>query len=189
MRRELFRGSGAWIPIPEGRSPMPQTALLNEIRRWFAYTRWANDHMLDACETVDPTALSRDVGASFGSLHGTLEHLYSADWVWLERFQGRNPSSWPARGTLKTVGNFREAWASLAVERARFVDALDARRLGEPFAYRNLKGEAFSYPLGDLLRHVSNHATYHRGQVMQMVRQLGGTARSTDYVLWLREGA
>ncbi|HEY3288085.1 MAG TPA: DinB family protein [Gemmatimonadaceae bacterium] len=164
---------------------MPDAALLHEIRRWYAYADWANAHMLDACDTLDPAALTREMGTSFGSVLGTLQHLYGADWVWSERFLGRSPTAGPALDALTSVPALREAWGRLAAERSRMLDTIDPAQTAAPLAYRNLKGEAFAWPLGDLLFHVSNHATYHRGQVMQMVRQLGGTARSTDFVLWL----
>jgi uncharacterized damage-inducible protein DinB len=143
--------------------------------------------MLGACETLTPEALGREQGTSFGSVLGTLEHLYGADWVWMERWQGRIPTGFPAKGTLATIAHFRAAWSALDAEREAFLSALTPGRLAEPLAYRNLKGESFSLPLGDLLHHVSNHATYHRGQVMQLVRQLGGTATSTDFLYWLPE--
>jgi uncharacterized damage-inducible protein DinB len=159
--------------------------MLQEINRWYAYARWANTHMLDACETVDAAALTRDVGTSFGSLLGTLEHLYGADWIWLERFRGRIPTVWPSKGSLLSVTAFRDAFAALDVERTKFLAGLDEPRLLEPLRYRNLKGEPYEFPLGQLLFHVSNHATYHRGQVMQLVRQFGGTVQGTDYLHWL----
>ncbi|MHB1313009.1 MAG: DinB family protein [Gemmatimonadaceae bacterium] len=160
---------------------------LTQIRRWYAYGRWAHAKMLTACETLGDDALGRDQGSSFGSVLGTLEHMYGADWVWLERWQGRIPASFPAKGTLRAIADFRAAWAALDAERKAYLLALTPARLDEPLAYRNLKGDAFALPLGDLLHHVSNHATYHRGQVMQFVRQLGGTAVSTDFLYWLPE--
>jgi len=160
--------------------------MLPNIRRWFAYARWANDHMLEACDTLPEGALTRADGSSFGSIAGTLEHLYGADWIWLERFHGVSPTSFPAKDTLHTVADVRAAYAALYERREAWLAALPAEQLTKPLAYRNLKGEAFSLPLGEVLYHVANHATYHRGQVMQAVRQAGGTVTSTDYFLWLR---
>jgi len=159
--------------------------MLTEIRRWYSYARWANALMLDACATLDRDALTREVGSSFGSVLGTLEHLYAADWLWLERWLGRSPAAFPAKGTYTTVEEFRAAYEALDVERMRFLAALDDAALQAPLHYRNTKGEAYTYPLGEVLFHVSNHATYHRGQVMQMVRQLGGSVKSSDYLYWL----
>ncbi len=161
--------------------------MLREVRRLYAYTRWANAHMLDACATLDAESLVRDMDTSFGSVLGTLEHLFGADWIWLERWNGRIPSGFPAKGTHGTVDSLRAAWTMLEDERTRFLSTLDEAKLAEPLRYRNTRGDAFAYPLGQLLMHVSNHATYHRGQVMQSVRQLGGTVKTTDYLYWLPE--
>lgn len=161
--------------------------MLRDITRWFTYARWANAHMLDACDTIDAAALTRDLGSSFGTILGTIEHTYGADWIWLERWLGRSPAGFPAKGSIVTIDGFRTAWTALADERDRWLSSLDAAQLSAPLKYRNTKGESFEYPLGDLLFHVSNHATYHRGQVMQMVRQLGGSVKSTDFLYWLPE--
>jgi uncharacterized damage-inducible protein DinB len=166
-------------------SPTSGHGLLGQVRRWFAYGRWANDRMFAACETLSADALASEQHTSFHSVLGTLEHMYGGDWVWLERWLGRTPTSFPAQGTMRAIADFRAAWAALDSQRADYLGAIDPGRLAEPLAYRNLKGEAFAYPLGDLLFHVSNHATYHRGQVMQLVRQLGGAATSTDFSLWI----
>lgn len=174
-------------PTPPRNAPTPGHELLSQVRRWYAYARWANARMLAACDTLSADALQREQGTSFGSVLGTLEHMYGADWVWMERWQGRFPSAFPAKGTLHTVADLRAAWASLDTGREEFLSSLTAARLDEPLAFRNMKGDAFEYPLGSLLLHVSNHATYHRGQVMQLVRQLGGTVSSTDLLFWLAE--
>lgn len=159
--------------------------MLREINRWYAYARWANTRMLDACETLPVETLSRETGSSFASVLGTLEHLYGADWIWLERFEGRPRAVFPPKGAYPTVASIREAWDALQGRREAFLASLTAARLAEPLRYTNMKGEAMAYPLGDLLFHLSNHATYHRGQVMQSVRQLGGRVQSSDYLYWL----
>jgi uncharacterized damage-inducible protein DinB len=155
------------------------------LTRWYAYARWAHEQMLAACDTVAPDVLTRADGSSFGSILGTLEHLYGADWIWMERFHGTSPSAFPAKGTLVTVDDFRAAWGTLLDKRDAFLRTLTAEQLEAPLSYRNMKGEAHSLPLGDVLYHVANHSTYHRGQVMQSIRQAGGTVTSTDYVFWL----
>ena len=65
-----------------------------------------------------------------------------------------------------------------------FLDALDPDRLGEVISYVNLKGDTFAYPLRRMLQHVVNHATYHRGQITTLLRQLGATPLSTDLLLY-----
>jgi len=57
--------------------------------------------------------------------------------------------------------------------------------MAQPLSYVNFKGETFKYPLGETLVHVANHGTYHRGQVATLLRQLGRTPASTDYLRYL----
>ncbi len=56
-------------------------------------------------------------------------------------------------------------------------------------SYRGVDGQVFAHTLADLIRHVVNHSTYHRGQLVTMLRQLGHTPPSTDFTRYLREGA
>jgi uncharacterized damage-inducible protein DinB len=161
--------------------------MLREIQRWFRYARWANAHMFDACATLTADSFTRDMGTSFGSVHGTVEHLIGADWVWLERWHGRSPSAFANKGMHVTVDALRGAWNALDEQRTSFLATLDEDALAAPFRYRTMKGDAMEFPMGDTLLHISNHATYHRGQIIQLVKQLGGTVRSTDFILWLAE--
>lgn len=66
-----------------------------------------------------------------------------------------------------------------------FAESLTAERMAEPLTYVNFKGNTFTYPLGETLVHIANHGTYHRGQVATLLRQLGKTPVSTDYLLYL----
>ena len=81
--------------------------------------------MIDACATVDAESLVRDMGTSSGSVLGTLEHMYGADWIWLERWNGRVPAGFPAKGAYGTVDSIRTAWTMLEAERTLFLSTMD----------------------------------------------------------------
>jgi uncharacterized damage-inducible protein DinB len=162
---------------------------VDDIRRWYDYTRWANARVLDAAERLAPEALERDLGTSFASVRATLAHMLGAEWLWLERCRGRSPRAVPAMATWRTARDLRAAWAEVQRGQAELLAALGDDALGAEVAYTNLAGEARRYPLGDVLRHVVNHATYHRGQVTAMLRQLGAPGVGTDFILVLDEGA
>ena len=68
--------------------------------------------------------------------------------------------------------------------RQTFISGLTNDRLQELISYENLKGEQWEYSLGHMLQHVVNHSTYHRGQIVTMLRQLGAGATSTDFLLY-----
>ncbi len=100
---------------------------------------------------------------------------------------GRSPGGFPDHWELTTLDAIRSRWSELEAERGTFLDSLTAARLEADLSYRNTRGETFSAPLRDLLLHVVNHGTYHRGQVVNQLRQLGRPGVSTDLVVYQRE--
>ena len=155
------------------------------IAKLFAYSRWASERALASVAELDPTEFARPVGGSFGSVHGTLVHLYGADWVWLERWQGRSPRALPTGQDASTLDALARMWREVQQKQMDFVESLAPERLPRPLTYVNFKGDTFTYPLGEILIHVANHGTYHRGQVATLLRQLGKTPASTDYLRYL----
>ncbi|MGH9399536.1 MAG: DinB family protein [Thermoanaerobaculia bacterium] len=159
------------------------------IARFFAYGRWARSKVLEPVASLTAEEYARPIGGSFGSVQATLAHLYGADWVWLERWQGRSPRSLPASQEVPTLPALREKWQQVEDGQKAFVARLTSEQLAGPLSYVNFKGDTFTYPLGEVMIHVANHGTYHRGQVATLLRQLGKTPVSTDYLLFLDAGS
>src|SRR5215475_13864133 len=74
----------------EGRVMTPE-----EMRTLYDYNAWANDRQMRAASKLTADQFIKPLGSSFGSVRDTLAHIYGAEWLWLERFQGRSPSSLP----------------------------------------------------------------------------------------------
>jgi uncharacterized damage-inducible protein DinB len=159
-----------------------------EIRELFRYNRWANRRVLAAVSRLDEDQFTRDLGSSFPSVRDTLVHVLAAEWVWLSRWNGVSPTDMPAGWRDSTYEGLRERWEVVGAEQLEFVATLDEGTLDRVIAYRTTAGEPFQAPLSQLLRHVVNHSSYHRGQVVTMLRQLGAEAPSTDLVLFYRSG-
>jgi uncharacterized damage-inducible protein DinB len=159
------------------------------IREIYGYNRWANARSLQAASTVSPADFTKEVGGSFASLRGTLAHMYGAEWIWLQRWRGTSPRQLPSALDFPDVETIRSRWQEVEREQKQFLDSLDPGRLSEVVSYVNLKGETFAYPLGRMLQHVVNHASYHRGQITTLLRQLGATPLSTDLLLYDDERA
>lgn len=158
-----------------------------EIQDLYAYDRWANRRILGAALALPPEALDRDLGSSFPSVRATLAHVLASDWIWLERWLGRSPSGVPAEWDLSTGAAIEARWREVEGAVQSFVESLSGADLDRIVDYRTLAGTPFSQPLGHLLRHVVNHSTYHRGQLVTMLRQLGATPPATDLVVFYRE--
>lgn len=155
--------------------------------RLLAYTSWANHRALRMAATLSPDDYKRDLRASHGGVRGTLTHMLWAEWVWLERWKGLPTPPKIDEAELADVVALRDRWTALEEHRRSWLETLRPEALGEDLRYATTEGKVFVTPLWQLVQHVANHATYHRGQVVAMVRQLGGTAVSTDMVAWDRE--
>ena len=164
---------------------------LTDIRSLFDYTEWANYLAMDAAANLSNEHLCHDFGISHKSIFGTLLHMAGADWIWMERWNGRSPSrseAW-ALWTTDSCGNLatlKDRWGDLVNRRTRFVAELDEERLNAELAFKLLSGDASSMRLVDQMQHIANHATMHRGQVVGMIRQLGLEPPSTDLLFYVR---
>jgi uncharacterized damage-inducible protein DinB len=158
----------------------------NDIRQLFDFNAWANRLVLDAAARLSDEDFTRDLKNSFPSVRDTLAHLLFAEWVWLRRWKGESPRAAPWEASdFKNVESLREALAEVDGERAELVASLMGDALAEEITYTNTRGEKYRYPLGRMMQHVVNHSTYHRGQVVTMLRQLGAQAPSTDFLYYL----
>jgi uncharacterized damage-inducible protein DinB len=158
---------------------------LTTLRNFFAFGRWANRTILESVAALTPEEFARSIGGSFGSVQGTLVHLSGADWVWLERFHGRSPREMPAGYELLDLEALARKWREVEAGQDAYIAKLTPERLAEPLSYVSFSGDSFTRELGDALLHLANHGTYHRGQVATLLRQLGHTAASTDYLRFI----
>ena len=164
---------------------------LSDIRHLFDYTEWANDLACNAAAQLADDDLRRDFKISHNSIFGTLLHMAGAEWIWLERWQGRSPAGKDA-WTLWTTDSCPDLetldrrWRDVIDTRAEFIAELDEPRLTAELPFTLLNGGHNSMRLADQMQHVANHATLHRGQVVGMIRQLGIAPPSTDLLFYLR---
>jgi uncharacterized damage-inducible protein DinB len=162
----------------------------SDIRHLFDYTEWANRSALDAADKLSDEQLRHDFHISHGSILGTLLHMAGAEWIWLERWQGRTvgPESWAAWkvDNCPHLATLRTRWQEIIDRRATFILGLNEDRLNADSPFKLLNGVQDSLPLVGQMQHVVNHATLHRGQVVGMIRQLGIAPPSTDLIFYLR---
>ena len=164
---------------------------LSDIRHLFDYTEWANDLAMNAAAKLSDEDLRRDVAISHGSIFGTLLHMAGAEWIWLERWNGRSPAKSEAWSFWTTescadLDALQERWRDVIERRARYISELNEPRLMAELAFKLLSGDPSSMRLVDQMQHVANHATLHRGQVVGLIRQLGIEPPSTDLLFYLR---
>src|SRR6266705_6320970 len=119
---------------------------LSDIRHLFDYTEWANGLALEAAEKLSDENLRRDVGISHKSIFGTLLHMAGAEWIWLERWNGRSPAGKEAWSLWTTeycadLKILNQRWRDVVDRRTRFISELDEERLASELAFKLLSGD------------------------------------------------
>ena len=152
------------------------------------YNVWANKMVIDATLQLDESLVDKEVVSSFPSVRATLYHVMGAESVWLQRLHLVEHPVWlPA--TFE--GSFAEAcheWQKFSGELVKFVsDQYDDKAFQHVCMYNDMKGNPWKTPVNQILQHVFNHSTYHRGQLVTMLRQLGETKiPGTDFIGFVR---
>ena len=153
-----------------------------DVRSRFAYNRWANRRLAEATGRLAADDYARDMNASFASIRGTLIHLLWAEWWWLRVWQGSTPPRQFDAEMFPDVSALAAGWTELEREQDAFLSRLSDGQLEHR---RSVRG--YEYTLGELVHHLLNHSTYHRGQVAMLLRQIGEEPPATDFRLFLTE--
>ena len=160
---------------------------IHYIQLLYEYNSWANHRTLDVCEPLSPEQFVHDLGSSFPSVRDTLAHIYGAEWIWLERWNGRSPAGLPTPADFPDLATLRARWKTLEADLHGFVTSLDTDKLNAPLETRTLDGTRYAQPLWQMMQHLVNHGSYHRGQITAFLRQLGHKAVSTDLIRFYRD--
>ncbi|TQV76062.1 damage-inducible protein DinB [Exilibacterium tricleocarpae] len=152
-----------------------------------------NKKLYEAASTLDDTALREDLGAFFGSIMGTLNHILVADILWLQRFI-QHPADYRSLDYVSgldkpaslrqllypTVGELAAVRTKMDEAIIRLCEEAREEDFEYSFSYQNTRGEAFTKRFGFLVQHVFNHQTHHRGQATTLLYQKGIDIGVTD---------
>jgi uncharacterized damage-inducible protein DinB len=152
----------------------------------FAYNRWANARVLEACRKLTPEQYAAEPVPGWSPVRSTMYHIAVVTDGWLHGLAGDPDENMPVEADLPTVED-----AERLLERAyrRFDElapTMTPERLATPVTLRRRGREAILPPFA-VLRHIVNHSTYHRGQVASKLKRFGIEQPATDFVLWVFE--
>ena len=153
-----------------------------DIRLLYEYNTWSNRKTLDACITLSDQQLLRDLGSSFRSVRDTLAHIMGAEWLWHERWQGRMPAKLLEAAEFPDIASIRRRWSEVEKDLNKFANSVKQADLDGMREVRTTDGRIFKNPLWQMMQHLVNHGTYHRGQVTTMLRQLDATPAALDLI-------
>ena len=160
---------------------------LTDILTLFDYDSWATTRTLQSVASLSEPKYLENLKSSHGGIHGTLVHIYSADWLWLCRWQGASPTAHLTSDEILNLQSLKIRWKDTTEELHRYLRSLTEEKLLASLAYSDLKGNRHSEPLFQQMQHRVNHSSYHRGQVVTMIRQQGGRPLGTDMITFFRE--
>lgn len=145
------------------------------------YNRWMNAKLYDAAAALSDAERREDRGAYFKSLQGTLEHLLSADNVWLYRFTGRSIDTLPMNAVYQDYAALRAQRERVDEQLLAWAATLEPAWLAADFVYFSKAYNAYYVkPAWLLVAHLFNHQTHHRGQATTLLMQFGIDPGATD---------
>jgi len=160
-----------------------------QVQELFAYNAWANRRFFAALAALPlPAELYfRDLKSSHGGIHGTLCHIVWAEELWLNRWLGKPNPAVPQGRDLATLHAAEARWEALETARAAFLAGLSAARLDDTIEVRPSAGGAYRHTFRQMLAHGVDHSSYHRGQLVTLLRQVGVTPPNTGLIVFYRE--
>jgi uncharacterized damage-inducible protein DinB len=150
------------------------------------YNQWANARLYDAVAKLPDAEYRKTRQSFFKSIHGTLNHLLVTDRIWLSRIE-------PPQVVMPLNSILYEDFAALRAARAAedrrvvsLVGAMTAETLSGDLVYTNNSGTAFTTPMAQVLGHLFNHQTHHRGQAHDQLSQTDIAPPELDLIYYLR---
>ena len=165
------------------------TVSLEVLHRHIDYNIWASRRLLHAVSGLSPEELSRDFGTADKTILGTLAHLYAAEKNWLARMQEGTAAVQHRKREDNQLESLRQKWIETQDNWKTWVNQLPSEAPDQVMEYLDLQGRRWAQPLWQMIWHVVNHSTHHRGQVSGFLRASGKTPPSLDFIAFIRESA
>jgi uncharacterized damage-inducible protein DinB len=163
-------------------------ATLRQLRMLTRYNAWANTRLYDILMALPDGEARARRNLGQHSMVGTLAHAWVVDRIWQAHLQGqahgytaRQPQVEPTLRQLRRHQEDSDRWY------VTYADDLDDTRQAEVLDFRFVDGGAGRISRGDMLLHVVNHKTYHRGYVADMLYQAGYRPPVMDLPVFLRD--
>ena len=152
------------------------------------YNLWANQKTTALLATMNPSVVDRSIANSFPTIKETLKHIHYAESIWLQRIQLDKHTQIPWPDTNPSVDQLYSDMIQASQDLKNYVNSLNVDELGKTVSFITGEGAMLSNTIERIVYHVINHSTYHRGQVITMLKQLGiKDAVSTDLYFYYQD--
>lgn len=165
-----------------------QTKMKQILLQYSAYNLWANKILSDKSAQLSDDILYKEMNSSFGSIYGTFLHLANTGSIWWQRLKLQEHIRLPDTDAKEDFEAVSKRLISQSKQWHEMIAEANENYFGHVFAYYNSKKEFFKQPVYEMLLHVFNHETYHRGQIVTMMRQNGvQKIPATDFIAFSRK--
>ena len=156
--------------------------------QYSTYNTWANNLLLTAIINLPEEQHHTEVKSSFPSLYKTVLHMLDAESIWWQRMKMQEKIIIPSENFSGSMNELCNQLLQQNKQWQEWVSNANEHALQHEFIYYNSKRERFKQPVYQMLLHLFNHGTYHRGQIVTMLRQVGvEKIPSTDFIVWSRK--
>lgn len=151
------------------------------------YHVWANNRVCDWLDKISEEQWNQTVVSSFNSIYETILHVAAAEKIWVERLQKNSNSEMLTKTFSGSKEELLKTWKEISISFKKLIEGMPEDLFQQKLLFKNTKGIEYNQRYYQLLAHVINHTTYHRGQVVTMLRQVGFTdVNSTDMTTYFR---
>jgi uncharacterized damage-inducible protein DinB len=157
------------------------------LRHHLSYTAWASSRLVDAASALSPEELVKDFATADRNVLGTLVHVFAADRVWLGRIEGNPPARFMVPEQDMHLKVLRTDWPALNERWKQWAALLTEDSILKDISYKDTKGNAYVTPTWQIVLHVANQGTHHRGQASGFLRAMGHVPPPLDLIAYYRQ--
>lgn len=157
------------------------------LKQYAAYNIWASQQILEVILTLREEKQKAELPSSFNSLYKTILHMWDAESIWWQRMKLHERIIRPSQDFSGTMQDAATGLLNQSRKWEEWISNASELSIDHVFQYQTFSKEQFKQPTWQMLLHVFNHGTYHRGQLINMLRQLEvNKVPATDFVIWTR---
>lgn len=158
------------------------------LNQYAGYNYWANKIILEKLARVPHELWTLENGSSFGSIYKTVVHMMETESVWWQRLKLKERVELPEKDNEQNEAAISQELLFQSKQWKDWVHAANDKIITHVFGYQNTHKELFKQPVYEMLMHLFNHQSYHRGQIVTMLRQAGiDKIPATDFIVFCRK--
>lgn len=162
---------------------------MNHAKNMYKYHVWANKVLLERIKELPNNVLYEEVSSSYPNIAQTFSHIYVVDVMWLQVLKGMDMQEAleasmviVEKANSYSLDEFVKYFEELALQYEEWMTS--QRDLEQKINLNNPWSGARETAYSEILFHVANHGTYHRGNITTMLRQLGYASTMNDFCLY-----